>query len=145
MEAKFVSVNVAVRKTLSFRGSQIRTGIFKEPVTGPVRLTVLGLERDFQADHRFHGGPEKALYLYPIEHYAHWEPVLGPQSPGYFGENPTTAGLLETEVCAGDVFRIGSATVAVTEPRSPCFKLGLKVGSPKFVRTFLKSGRLGFY
>lgn len=148
MKARLVSVNLAVAGTLSLRGRRVRTGIFKEPAAGRVRLGRLGLEGDFQADKRYHGGPEQALYAYAAEHAAHWSGAFefpGGLPPGWFGENLTTEGLREETTAVGDVYRIGSALVTVTKPRSPCFKLGLRAGNPAFVRTFLESGRLGFY
>lgn len=144
---RLVSVNLAADRTLRIRGLEVRTGIYKEPAAGRVHLTRLGLEGDFQADPRYHGGPEKAVYLYPSEHYPHFRELLSrPElSPGFFGENFTTEGLLEDDVNVGDVFRVGTAVLQVTTPRSPCFKLGAKVGSPRFIKTFLESRRLGFY
>ena len=146
-QARLLSVNLATEGKLRFRGREVRSGIFKAPAAGRVRLNRLGLEGDFQADPRYHGGPEKAVYVYPWEHYAHFCDVLGRQdlSPGFFGENFTTEGLLEDGVNIGDVFRIGTAVVQITTPRSPCFKLGAKVGSQRFIKTFLESRRLGFY
>jgi MOSC domain-containing protein YiiM len=145
--ARLVSVNLASEGLVRFRGHSVRTGIFKEPTAGRVRLATLGLDGDFQADLAVHGGPEKAAYAYPSEHYPYFRDLLGRQDLpyGFFGENFTTEGLLEDEVHAGDVLRIGTAVVRVTTPRSPCFKLGAKAGSPAFVATFLRSRRLGFY
>jgi MOSC domain-containing protein YiiM len=130
------------------RGRRVRTGIFKEPAAGRVRLTRLGVAGDFQADRRYHGGPEQALYAYAAEHAAHWSGAFefpGGLPPGWFGENLTTEGMLEETTAIGDIYRVGSALVAVTKPRSPCFKLGLRAGKASFVRTFLESGRIGFY
>lgn len=147
MRGRLLSVNVAAPRMLTYRGRRIPTGIFKQPVARRVLLRALSLEGDVQADRRYHGGAEKAVYLYPGEHYEHWRSALGRPdlSFGFVGENFTTEGLLEEAVRLGDIFRIGRALVQVTAPRSPCFKLGLKVGSASFVRTFLESGRLGFY
>ncbi len=144
---RVVSVNVGLPRTVTFGKRTMRTGILKEPVSGAIPLGRLGLEGDGQADPAYHGGPEKAAYLYPFEHYAYWADVLGRTDlgPGAFGENLTTEGLLETEVRLGDVLAIGSATVAVTRPRTPCAKLGAKFGSMTFVRTFAAAGRPGFY
>lgn len=140
------SVNVAVPRSFLSRGREIPTGIFKEPVAGRVRVGRLSLDGDLQADLRYHGGTDKAVYLYPSEHYPYFQERLGRElSSGFFGENFTTAGILEETTRAGDVLGIGTALFQVTTPRSPCFKLGLKAGSPRFVRTFLESGRLGFY
>ena len=148
MPAQVFSVNLAVPRKLHSRGRDVPTGIFKEPADGRVRLGRLGLEGDLQADKRYHGGPEKAVYVYASEHGIYWKDTLGlaaPPAPGYFGENLTTQGLVEKDVAVGDVYRIGSALLRVTSPRSPCFKLGLRVGSARFVKTFLESGRIGFY
>ncbi|HEY6052261.1 MAG TPA: MOSC domain-containing protein, partial [Thermoanaerobaculia bacterium] len=142
------SVNIAVPATLRSRGREVPTGIFKEPATGRVSLDALGLAGDIQADKRYHGGPQQALYAYSAEHAAFWSetvPRPGGYPPGFFGENLTTSGLLEQDVAVGDVYRIGSAVVQVTKPRVPCFKMGLRAGSAGFVRTFLASGRIGFY
>jgi MOSC domain-containing protein YiiM len=147
MRGRVLSVNLAVPRIFESRGQSVPTGIFKEPVAGRVRLGALSLDGDIQADLRVHGGAEKAVYLYPSEHYAYWKKALGRDdlSAGFFGENFTTEGLLEDTVHIDDVFRVGTAVVQVTQPRSPCFKLGLKVGSARFIKSFLESRRLGFY
>ena len=144
---RLASVNLAREGSLKYVRHVVRTGIFKEPAAGRVRLRTLGLEGDFQADLSVHGGAEKAAYAYPSEHYPYFRDLLGRQdlSYGFFGENFTTEGLLEDNVHAGDVLRIGTAMVRVTTPRSPCFKLGAKAGSPAFIAAFLSSRRLGFY
>ncbi|HSS44574.1 MAG TPA: MOSC domain-containing protein [Thermoanaerobaculia bacterium] len=146
MRGRLLSVNLAVPRTFESRGRVVPTGIFKEPAAGRVQLRELSLEGDVQADRRYHGGAEKAVYLYPSEHYPHWKGFLGRDlSAGFFGENFTTEGLYEDTVHLGDTFRVGTALVQVTRPRSPCFKLGLKVGSARFIKSFLESRRLGFY
>jgi MOSC domain-containing protein YiiM len=144
---RLLSVNIARAAILASRGRRVATGIFKEPVGGPVRLTGLTLEGDVQVDKRFHGGPDRAAYVYPIEHYPYFREMLkrADLSAGFFGENFTTEGLLENAVRIGDVLRIGSAVVQVTAPRGPCWKMGQKAGSPAFVRQMLESRRLGFY
>jgi MOSC domain-containing protein YiiM len=140
------SVNLAVPAAFSVRGREIPTGIFKQPAAGRVRVGFLSLEGDVQMDKRYHGGRDKAVYVYPWEHYAHWTAALERKlPPGFFGENFTTEGLTEESVRPGDRLRAGTALFEVTAPRIPCFKLGLKVGSARFVREFLESGRLGFY
>lgn len=123
------------------------TGIYKEPASGRVRVRRHNLEGDAQADLRVHGGEHKAVYAYPLEHYAHWERELGRSglAPGAFGENLTTSDLLETEVCIGDVLRAGTAVLQVTQPRTPCAKLAHKFARPQFIKEFLLSGRSGFY
>ena len=144
---RVLSVNVGLPKTVRLMGRSVRTGFFKEPVRGAIPVSRLGLEGDGQADPRYHGGPEKAVYVYPSEHYAHWSAALSRAdlTPGAFGENLTTEGLLENEIGIGDVLAIGSATLRVTQPRTPCAKLGLRMGSMRFVRVFAAAGRPGFY
>ena len=128
-------------------GEPVSTGIFKEPVEGPVILRQLNLDGDRQADLTVHGGLTKAVYVYPSEHYAFWKHELPgiDLSPGSFGENFTTSGLHEDEVNVGDKFRVGSALVRVTEPRMPCYKLGIRFGRPDIIKKFLTSQRTGFY
>jgi MOSC domain-containing protein YiiM len=147
MTARLLSVNLAMPRSFHSRGREVPTGIFKEPVAARVALTRLTLEGDIQADKRYHGGPDQAVYVYPSEHYPYFRRVLGRPdlSAGFFGENFTTEGLLEDAVRVGDVFRVGSALVQVTKPRAPCFKMGLKAGSPAFIKELLESRRLGFY
>jgi MOSC domain-containing protein YiiM len=144
---KLHSVNVSLPREIEHDGRMVRTGIFKRPVSGRVALRTLNLEGDGQADLRVHGGIHKAVYAYTIEHYDHWRRFLGRHdlAPGQFGENLTVEGLPEDEVHVGDVFRVGTAAVQVTQPRAPCFKLGIKMTSRAFLRPFLESGRVGFY
>jgi MOSC domain-containing protein YiiM len=125
----------------------VTTGIFKQPVDGRVALRQLNLDGDRQADLTVHGGQYKAVYCYPIEHYDHWKKELpGRELPtAIFGENFTTEGLLEDSIHLGDQFSIGSAEVIVTQPRLPCYKLGVRFQSDDMVRRFLASGRTGFY
>ncbi|MGE5717680.1 MAG: MOSC domain-containing protein [Acidobacteriota bacterium] len=144
---RLLSVNVGLPKTVTLLRRTVHTAFFKEPVSGAIPLSRLGLRGDGQADPRYHGGPDKAVYLYPFEHYAYWSAVLGRTdlTAGAFGENFTTEGLLESEVRIGDVLAVGSAKVRVTKPRTPCAKLGLRMGSMPFVRVFAAAGRPGFY
>jgi MOSC domain-containing protein YiiM len=144
---RVLTVNVGLPRDVTFGKRRMRTAILKEPTNGAVPLRRFGFEGDGQADPRYHGGPDKAAYLYPFEHYAYWAEVLSRNDlgPGAFGENLTTEGLLETDVRIGDVYEVGSATVQVTQPRTPCAKLGAKFGSMTFVRTFASAGRPGFY
>lgn len=125
----------------------VSTGIFKDPVEGRVMLRTLNLDGDRQADLTVHGGPEKAVYAYPSEHYLFWKQELpGMELPwGMFGENFTTEGLFETETHVGDTFRIGSAELMVTQPRMPCYKLGIRFGRADIIKRFLWSERSGFY
>lgn len=142
-----ISVNVGLPREITHGGQMVTTGIFKVPVAGPAWLGRLNLVGDGQADLRVHGGADKAVYLYPFEHYAFWAGELGRSDffHGQFGENFTTAGLTEDEVRIGDVFQIGEARVQVTQPRSPCFKLGIRMGDDQFPARFAAANRTGFY
>ncbi len=144
---KVVSVNVGLPREVIWRGEAVLTSIFKEPVAGRVRVETLNLVGDRQSDLTVHGGAEKAVYVYPSEHYAFWrEELPGFDLPwGSFGENLTVEGLAEDRVRIGDEIRIGSAAFVVTQPRMPCFKLGIRFGRMDMVKRLLKSGRTGFY
>ena len=144
---KLLSINVGLPRELEWRGKLVRTSIFKTPVSGRVAVTQLNLEGDRQSDLSVHGGAEKAVYAYPSEHYAFWrDEIPGTDFPwGVFGENLTTQGLLEDKVRIGDRFRAGSAEFIVTQPRMPCYKLGVRFNRPDMVKRFLRSGRTGFY
>jgi MOSC domain-containing protein YiiM len=142
-----VSLNVGRPRLLSWKGATFSTGIFKAPVSGRVMLRSTNLDDDRQADLSVHGGPNKAAYGYPSEHYTYWrEQLPGHELPwGSFGENFTTAGLLESDICVGDHYRAGSAVIAVTTPRLPCFKLAAKFQRDDMIERFLHSGRSGYY
>jgi len=141
-----ISVNVGLPRRVEWNGEVVETAIFKEPVSGEVRVGRLNLEGDRQADLTVHGGVEKAVYAYPSEHYALWREELAADLPwGAFGENLTVAGLTEGEVHIGDRLRVGSAELVVTQPRMPCFKLAVKFGRMDIVKRFQQSGRSGFY
>jgi MOSC domain-containing protein YiiM len=145
---KLVSVNVGLPCEIEWKGKIVRTSIFKEPVPGRVRVTKLNVDGDKQSDLAVHGGIDKAVYVYPSEHYVFWQKALpGTDLPwGMFGENFTSEGSLDDQtVFIGDRFRIGSAEFAVTQPRMPCFKLGIRFGRPDIIKRFLHSGRTGFY
>ena len=144
---RLVSVSVGLPRDVVWKGKAVTTGIFKAPVDGPVALRRHNLEGDRQADLSVHGGPTKAVYLYPTAHYDYWRSELGePELAwGGFGENFTVDGLDEESVCIGDEFRVGSARLVVTEPRMPCFKLGIRFNRADMVKRFLKSQRTGFY
>ena len=144
---KILSLNISLPREVIWQGKVVTTGIFKEPVNGPVMLRRLNLDGDGQADLTVHGGASKAVYAYPSEHYAFWRAELpGMDLPwGMFGENSTTEELLETAVYIGDRFRIGETEVMVTEPRMPCYKLGIKFGRAGIIKRFLASRRTGFY
>lgn len=144
---KVLHINQGKPKTIVINGKEVSTGIYKEPVTMPINVHPLGLEGDGQADLTVHGGIYQALYAYSVEHYTAWQSELAvdPLPPGTFGENLTVSGLLETDVCIGDVHRIGQIIVQVTSPRIPCFKLGHKLSRPDILKPFLQSGRSGYY
>ena len=144
---KIVSLNVGLPQLVLRNDEPVSTGIFKEPVAGRVNLRTLNLDGDRQADLSVHGGPEKAVYVYPSEHYDFWKRELPEMDLpwGMFGENFTTTGLLETQINIGDTFRVGSAEVMVTQPRMPCYKLGIRFGRRDIIKRFLASERSGFY
>jgi len=144
---KVLSINVGLPRDVEWRGKVVRTSIFKQPLSGRVRVTRLNVEGDRQSDLTVHGGADKAVYAYPSEHYAFWRDQLPAKELhwGAFGENLTTEGLLEGKVHIGDRFRAGSAEFVVTQPRMPCFKLGIRFNRPGIVKQFLRSGRTGFY
>ena len=146
MAGRVVSLQVGTPGSLPWRGKQVRTAIFKEPVDGRVTLTPTGFEGDVQADLRYHGGPDKAVCCYPIEHRPDWEALVGGTLPhGAFGENLTTGGLLEAGVHVGDVLSVGTATVQVSQPRGPCFKLGARWGKRTLPGRMAKEQRSGWY
>jgi len=145
---KIVSVCVSKPKIVEdLDGEPVSTGIFKEPVDSRIKLGKLNLDGDEQADLTVHGGIDKALYTYPLEHYAWWrEQMPDVEFPyGKFGENLTTTGLLESNVFIGDEFQMGTAIVKVSQPRLPCFKLGIKFGRNDVIKTFVMSGLSGIY
>jgi MOSC domain-containing protein YiiM len=145
-DMKLISVNVGLPREVAWDGGTVASGIFKRPVPGPIRVERLNLVGDKQADLSVHGGPNKAVYAYPVEHYAYWRKELGEDLAwGAFGENLTTEGLNENEVRIGDRFRVGTAELTVTQPRVPCYKLGIRFGRPEMVKRFLHSRRMGFY
>ena len=144
---KLISVNVGLPRLFSWQGQTFKTGIFKKSVSARVMLRRTNLDGDRQADLSVHGGPDKAVYAYPSEHYEFWKEEL----PGHafawgaLGENFTTEGLLETKVSSGDRYRVGSAVVKVTTPRLPCFKLAAKFQPDEIIDPFIRSGYCGFY
>lgn len=148
MSMRIVSVNVGLPREVEWEGEIIRTSIFKAPVSGPVALRQANLDGDRQSDLAVHGGSNKAVYAYHAEHYDFWRKQLpDAELPwGSFGENLTVAGLPpEDSVCVGDRLRVGSSTLAVTQPRLPCYKLSARFGRKDMVKRFLASGRTGFY
>ena len=144
---KVLSVNVGLPKNVLFNGQIITTAIFKDPVTAPISLRKLNLDGDKQADLTVHGGIDKAVYSYPEEHYYYWRKQFPNMDLewGMFGENFTTEGLLEDAVNVGDQFQIGSAKLVATQPRMPCYKLGVRFGRMDVIRKFMTSGRPGIY
>ncbi len=144
---KVLSVNAGLPRQVAFEGRIITTGIFKAPVSGRIKVRRHNLEGDAQADTSVHGGPNKAVYAYPSEHYAFWKQEFpGMELPwGMFGENLTLEGLCEDKAHIGDQYRIGTAVLMITQPRTPCYKLQLKLGRQDMEARFLKSGRTGFY
>ncbi len=144
---KLVSVNTGLPREVNWHGRIVTTGIFKQPIENHVAVRNLNLDGERQADLTVHGGKYKAVYCYPVAHYDYWTRELpGQQLPmGMFGENFTTDGLLEDSVYIGDQFSVGSAEVIVTQPRLPCYKLGVRFQSDDMVKRFLASGRTGFY
>jgi MOSC domain-containing protein YiiM len=144
---KILSINVGLPRLVLRNGEPVSTGIFKEAVAGRLMLRTLNLDGDRQSDLSVHGGPEKAVYVYPSEHYAFWKQELQELDMpwGMFGENLTTEGMFEPETNVGDRFRIGSAEVMATQPRMPCYKLGIRFGRTDIIKRFLVSERTGFY
>jgi MOSC domain-containing protein YiiM len=144
---ELIAVNVAAPRVFLADGQRIETAILKKPVEGSVRATVLNLEGDRQADLAVHGGPDKAVYAYSWQNTTYWRRVLQRDDlrPGTFGENLTVDGLTDAEISIGDVLEIGTARFLVTQPRIPCFKLGIALGLPEFPKLFHRAGRNGFY
>ena len=144
---KLISVNAGFPRDLVWHGRSVTTAIFKQPVNGRVALRKLNLDGDRQADLTVHGGEHKAVYCYPFEHYEYWRSELSgrPLPMGMFGENFTLDGLLEESVHLGDRFAVGSAEVIVTQPRLPCYKLGIGFEADDMVKRFFLSRRTGFY
>jgi MOSC domain-containing protein YiiM len=143
---KLLSISVGLPREIEWKGKIVRTSIFKAPVSGRTRVAKLNVEGDQQSDLTVHGGIDKAVYVYPSEHYPFWHGELPDMELpwGVFGENFTTEGLLEN-TRVGDRFQIGSAEFVVTQPRMPCYKLGIRFNRPDMVKRFLESGRTGFY
>jgi MOSC domain-containing protein YiiM len=147
MPMTLVSINVGQPREMAHGHTPVMTGIFKQPVAGPVTVRWLNLDGDGQADLINHGGESKAVYAYSLDHYPYWREVLGRDAlpHGQFGENLTVAGLDEAELCVGDQLRIGSALFTISQPRVPCYKLGLRFGDKRMPRLFAESLRTGVY
>lgn len=144
---KVISVNVGAPKSVEWKGQNVTTSIFKNPIEGPVRVKHLGLVKDSQSDLKVHGGALKAVYAYPSEHYVYWEKELPDFTFqwGTFGENLTISGLDESDVCLGDIYRIGTVELKVVQPRFPCKKLGMRFDDSLMIKRFLESRKSGFY
>jgi len=144
---KIVSINVSMPVVVESAGEKVSTGIFKQSVPGPVVVNTLNIQGDGQADLSVHGGVDKAVYAYSLDHYAYWAQTLQRDALPYgqFGENLTIAGLSESECCIGDRWRIGTVEFAITQPRQPCFKLGIRFGDDEMPKRFAKSGLTGVY
>ena len=144
---KVLSVHVGSLQEMLRNGKKIRTGIYKRKTEGPIKVTRLGLEGDDQANKKLHGGIYKAICVYPSEHYDLWKEELGKPdlSFGDFGENLTTVGLMEGDICLGDRLRIGSVEIVVTQPREPCITLNARLDTKDLSTRICKSGRSGFY
>ncbi len=146
MMSELISVNVSALKSLVIDGESIPTGIFKESVSGRVALRGVNVAGDDQGDRSVHGGPDRVAYAYAQEDYAWWERELGRRlTPGTFGENLTVRGLDVSNARIGEQWQIGTALVAVTSPRVPCFKLAAKMNDPKIVKKFARALRPGAY
>lgn len=143
---RVVSVNVGAVRTVDWRGRTITTGIFKQPVTERVAITGVSFDGDDQADRAVHGGPDKAVYAYAIEDYDAWRAAEGIETPaGLFGENLTVQGLDLSAAVIGEQWRVGSAVLAIVQPRLPCFKLGIRMGDAQFPKRFMAMARMGAY
>ena len=145
--ARLLSVNVSLPMEVEYQGKKFQTGIYKEPIAGPVQASRLNLDGDGQADLVGHGGEQRAVHVYSFDNYSYWQTELGREEfpYGQFGENFTVTELADQNVHVGDRFQIGTAQFEVTQPRVPCQKLAMKMDSPGFVKLIMKSGRLGFY
>jgi MOSC domain-containing protein YiiM len=144
---RVLSINIAKAQKVEYQGRWIETGIFKSPILGTVPVERDGFDGDVQVDRKNHGGRDKAVYAYTQENYRHWETLHGVHEypHGQFGENLTVMGMPDDGIHIGDIFTVGQSVMQITQPRVPCFKLGIKFGNPRFVADFLVSGRTGFY
>src|SRR5881409_4010396 len=135
---KLISLNIGLPRLVMRNDEPVSTGIFKEPIAGRLMMRTLNLDGDQQADLSVHGGPDKAVYVYPSEHYPLWRQELPDAELGWgsFGENLTTEGLLESTVRIGDRLRIGTTELVVTQPRMPCYKLGVRFRRADMVKRF---------
>ena len=151
MSSILQALNTGSARALEVSGREIQTGIFKQSVTDPLELAVLGFVSDVQINRKYHGGPDKAVCVYASEHYDFWAEVLGQELLGHelpngsFGENFTLSGLLEDQVQIGDVFKVGTARVQISQPRQPCGTLAARFGIKNFVKRVVDSGMTGWY
>jgi len=140
------SLNIGLPRKESFFGKEILTGICKQPVTGPLHLGRLGFENDGVGDLKHHGGKDKAVCVYSLDHYPYWEDILGMTLPAAaFGENLTVSQVYEEAICIGDIFQLGTAAVQVSQPRQPCRTLAARYGRDDLIKLVVDSGRTGFY
>lgn len=146
-KGRILSINISGLRDITFGGQTITTGFFKQPVQGSVQVRELGIVGDAQGDLTVHGGLDKAVYIYPNEHYAAWERLLdrGVLPPGSFGENVTSEGLLENDVHVGDLVKVGTTILQVRQPRSPCYKLQIRFERPDMAALFVQQGKPGWY
>ncbi len=144
---RVISVNVGQPRKVLVNDEVVETGIYKSPVKGRIAVRRLNIDGDRQADLTVHGGVDKAVYAYPVEHYEYWQEQFPEMDLpwGMFGENLSLSGLFEDTVHIGDQFQVGTAKLMVTQPRLPCFKLGIKFERDDIIKRFLMSGRTGFY
>ena len=146
MAGVVVSVNVGTPREAGYRGNPVRTAIWKNPVAGRVKVGGHKVEGDEQGNPEVHGGPDKAVYAYAAEDYEWWSSELGRElGPGTFGENLTLRGIDVSNALVGERWRVGGTLLEVAQPRIPCFKLGIKMGSQRFPARFAVAGRPGAY
>jgi MOSC domain-containing protein YiiM len=141
------SLNVSLPKVVVYKGEEVLTGIYKVSTTEPLMVRKSNIDGDKQADLTVHGGVDKAVYAFPAEHYSYYQEILkqDPYEPGQFGENLTTEGMLESDVHIGDRYRVGKAVFEVSQPRSPCYKFAIKMGTAESLSVCINSAKTGFY
>lgn len=144
---KVASVNIASPRTVEWNGKQIETGIYKFAMENGIYLGKNGVLKDTIADKRVHGGPESAAYIFSVDHYPYWKEIYPDLDWkfGMFGENITVSGMNERYIRIGDIFRLGESLVQVSQPRQPCFKLGIRFGNQGIIKQFIEKGHCGFY
>jgi MOSC domain-containing protein YiiM len=142
-----LALNISKPKVVKYKGDDVLTGIYNASIEGPRMVRKLNIEGDEQADLTVHGGIDKAVYAFPSEHYFYFQDALkqGPYKPGQFGENLTTEGMLESNVRIGDRYRVGEVVFEVSQPRSPCYKFAIKMGTAEALKVFINSAKTGFY